>query len=84
MFHVEPSPDYWFKIIVDLERILPLRELAKKVDSSAASLCRYKAGTHEPRYSVGRKLIALHHLRTCKGVICSAPETQPIASSGCG
>lgn len=72
------SPDFWFRLISRIERHMSLDEMGGKVGSSAPSLCRYKAGRGEPRWSVARKLIALDQ----KLAIYSTPEMQPVAQSG--
>jgi len=56
-------PDYWFRVIVDLERRgLSLRCIAAKTGTSKSALGRYKEGITEPRYSEGMRLIALSKL----------------------
>ena len=58
-------PDYWFRVIVDLERVgYSLRALAKHCGASKSAVERYKAGRCEPRYSEGMRMIALHRLKT--------------------
>ena len=65
-------PDYWFRVIADLERSgFSLRYIASKTGASKSSLCRYKEGVAEPRYSEGMRLIALRKL------ICPQYGTQP-------
>jgi len=62
------TPDYWFHIITDLERQMSLLDIATKVGCSDSSLCRYKAGIGEPRFSVGNRLIALHRIYPARGM----------------
>lgn len=74
------NPDYWFRVITDLEAIMSLDCMGKKVGCSDSSLCRYKAGLQEPRWSVGNRLISLHRAIAYRGVY-PAPETQSTAES---
>lgn len=69
----------WFRIIVELEKSIPLRTIASKTGSSITALCRYKTGVNEPRYSVGQKLLALHKYRETLTVICSDNGLPPEA-----
>ena len=62
------TPEYWFRIITELERGMSLLDIAAKVGCSDSSLCRYKAGVGEPRYSVGHRLIALHRIHPANGM----------------
>jgi hypothetical protein len=75
---VNHDPDYWFRLITRLERVMSLDEMARKVGSSAPSLCRYKAGIGEPRWTVALKLVALDEANA----IHSANGMPPLAKLG--
>lgn len=69
-------PDYWFRVIVDLERVgFSLRAIAEKCGASKSAVERYKVGRCEPRYSEAMRIIALHRLKTSQ-VRDNAPSTM--------
>ncbi len=54
------DPDYWFRIISEIELHLSLRKIADVAGVSHQSIWRYKTRESEPKHSVGEMIKALH------------------------